>query len=206
MSSLHCQNTNSPSEFEKVQTLTDKLMDALDAAHEHGGLEESSIVKDGDNKLDACEDTLTRLEKQLAELEEARKELKDFTANYKEIVAGSCFVLTAAVVLVPELAVGNAVAICHCALVGGGTGTLCTCAFLSFFLSYVCFNPHISLSMLDLPEINDYKPLTAIKVKLHEHMQALTNAQTDDAEQICGEAKKAIAAVRFVHHSTADRL
>ena len=53
----------------QVQELTDALMDALDAAHNDGGLEDSATIKDGDQKLVECEDTLTRLEKELSELD-----------------------------------------------------------------------------------------------------------------------------------------
>ena len=49
--------------------------------------------------------------------------------------------------------------------------------------------------------ITEYKPLTEIKVKLHAAMQALTNAQTEDAEELCAAAKKAIAAVRACVHA-----
>ena len=118
-------------DIERVQDLTDQLMDALDAAHEHGGLEDSATIKEGDRKLIECEDTLTRLERQSGEVEEHRQALKEFTANYKAVVA----------------------------------------------------------------DIDEYKPLTAIKMKLAESMQALTNAQTDDAEEVNAAAKQAIAAV-----------
>ena len=59
-------------ELEKVQELTDALMDALDAAHDNGGLEDSETVKDADRKLIECENTLTRLEREISQLDVRR--------------------------------------------------------------------------------------------------------------------------------------
>ncbi len=52
-----------------MQAMTDRLMDALDAARADPGLTDSATIKEGERKLVELEDTLTRLEKLQTEVE-----------------------------------------------------------------------------------------------------------------------------------------
>lgn len=105
-----------------------------------------------------CSARTSRIRHMCICIQDHREELKNFNANYKDIIAGSRW---------------------H------------TC---SAYFTWHAEGKYLASGCAS--DIDEYKPLTTIKHKLGEAMQALMNAQTEDAEELIAATKKAIAAVR----------